>query len=599
MKRRLNRPARWAAALAIVLAWWLAAALWPCPPAWAGAGFRSVDLAVGGVKVNVKPGGVLAIHPDTPFRVLKVHSDQWLGSSIRLRLAIRPEVDLSRYHSLSQLLGDKVWDVKELVIQARKNDRVLGTITLVPHWLPIDYLRKAEACKSLTDKIRFTQRALRQSPDDRLLLLRLVDLLTQAKQYRRAADLLEDAARQGDDPHLLTRLAELYEKLGQKERTVAALSKLVAERPKDVVLIERLARLNEELKRWSAAARLWERLRRSLPPGQHTAVLLRLSRALAKAGQGEQSRLVLEAAAKARPWDIELWKALAQARAAAGDRAGALRALVKAAAQKPADRSLQLALSDAYLAAGDQAKAAQHLARAADLGPEDYTVLLRLANLYQELGHRRELSRVYRRLAALKPDNPELSFNLGVLLLEADQPAAALNYLQAAAEHKPKDRETRLLLFDALSRLGRWQEAVAVIKKLYQDDPKDLSPINRAYPVLSEHRPQVMAELLDRALEDHPKAVKLYQLRAALALAQDQPSQAAELLQRGLKQAPHNLEMLRSLALIQESQGQRDQALETLGRILDLAPGDEKVQERYLRLRTSGLAGSRENEKTP
>lgn len=584
------------------LALWLLgcawAPVWPglgATPAWAANGFKSVDMAVGGVRVNVKPGGVLAIHPDAPFRVLKVHSDEWLGSRIRFQLAQRPGVDLRRYHSLSELLGEKVWDVKELVIQAHKGNSLLGIIKLVPRWLPIDYLRKAAASKSLADKIRFTQMALQHSPDDRLLLMRLVDLLTEAKQFRQAVALLEDASRQGDDPRLLTRLAALYEQLGQTERTVAVLSKLLAERPKDVVLIERLAVLNQELKRWLVAARLWQRLRRELPPEQGTGVLIKLSRALAKAGRGKESLLALEEAAKARPWDTALWKALAQARADAGDQAGALRALGKAADQNPSDRALQIKLSEAYLAAGQKAQASEHLARAADLGPEDYTVLLRLAGLYQELGRRGELSRVYRRLATLKPDNPEVNFNLGVLLLEADQPALALGYLQAAAKHQTQDREVRLLIFDALARLGRWDEAVEVIKSLLQADPKDLAPLDRAYPALSEHKPRRMAELLDQALKHHPKNVKLYKLRAALALALEQPQEAAEVLQRGLQAAPRDLEMLRSLARLQESNGQLKEALETLGRILDLAPEDQKAQETYLRLRTSGLATPRED----
>lgn len=216
---RVHRPGLPVAGLLCALL--LAAALWGPMPALSAntqdePEIQSIDLAVGGIKVTVKPGGVVALHPDAPFRILKAHTDEWLGSKVTFRMPAAPHADLLRYQSLSDLFGERIWDIKELVIEARKKRRVVAVIRLLPHWLPIDFLRKAEGSHTLENKIRFMRLALEQAPDDRLVVMRLVDLLTEAKEYQQAVALLEEAAKRGDDSKLLSRLAKLYEVLGKK-----------------------------------------------------------------------------------------------------------------------------------------------------------------------------------------------------------------------------------------------------------------------------------------------------------------------------------------------------------------------------------------------
>lgn len=558
-----------------------------------GPALEYVDLSVGGVRIRVKAGGVLALHPDAPFVVLAARVDAWLVGRLTYQLPDAPGQDLTQYKSLAEIFGPKIWDLKDTPLVVAKADKPLGRITLIPRWLPIDYLRKAEASAKPADKIKYTELALELSPGDRLLVLRLVELLSEAKRFKEAAALLEDAVKAGDDPEALLRLADLYQTMGEKQRSAALLSQLLADGKGDPRLVERLARLNRDLKRWKEAAGLWQRLAASRPAEERSQLLLKASQDLQKAGLKREARQVLEKAVAGRSWDAGLWKGLAALRAEDGDPAGAVQALEKAADLSPTDRGLLLELAQAHQAAGDLAKAAARLEAALALTPGDKKLTAGLVKLYEQMGDSKGLVKAYRRLADGSPDDPEAQMALGKLLIDQNQPAEAVAPLKRAARLKPEDSRAGLLLYATLAGLGRWPEAVAQAASLQKKHPGDLSIIDKVYPALSEHRPEDMAKLLDAAIKASPDKAKLYMLRAALALGADQPAKAAEVLEAGVKAAPGDLEMLRSLARVYESNGRVKQALETWSRVLDQAPEDEDARENYLRLKTASLGSGR------
>lgn len=84
--------------------------------------------------------------------------------------------------------------------------------------------------------------------------MRLVDLMVEARCYREAAELLEQQPGRLNDYALLSRLAELYQRLGQGFHEVQVLKQLLDKNPQDTSLLERLAGVSEELERWDEAA---------------------------------------------------------------------------------------------------------------------------------------------------------------------------------------------------------------------------------------------------------------------------------------------------------------------------------------------------------
>ena len=274
----------------------------------------SVRFSLAGKPVEVGAGGVLALHPDAPFRVLGAETDAWLDFGLRIRLQGYPQVDLNNFHTLSEILGPKVYEDGKLAVQVLKEGQVLGEVRLEANLLPIDWLRRAQEADTLEQKITYIRRAWQLTPDDRLLLTRLVDLLVEAHRYQEAIELLESRSLEQDDPRLLRQLADLYEKSGQKDKAAATLSKLAAEGPPDRALLSRLAALYEELGRWEEAAQVLGRLLEGQRGAQRGETFLRLAEALERAGKKKEAAQALEHASRLKPADAGLWRRLAQSR---------------------------------------------------------------------------------------------------------------------------------------------------------------------------------------------------------------------------------------------------------------------------------------------
>jgi len=562
----------------------------------AGPNLLHVRFSLAGKPVEVRNGGVLAMHPDVPFRVLEAKTDAWLDFGLRIRLQGMPQVDLNAFHTLAELLGAKVYEEPSVLVQVLKNGQVLGEVRLEASLLPIDWLRRAQEADSLEQKISFTQKAWQLTPDDRLLLTRLVDLLVEAKRYQEALELLEEQSLERDDERLLRQLADLYERAGQKDKAAATLSKLAAESPRDQALLARLAVLYEDLERWEEAAQVLGRLLEGQTGPQRGETFLKLANVLERAGKKKEAAQALEHASRLKPADPQLWQRLAQSRRASGDLPGAIASLKRVVELQPSRQGPRLELAEALLAAGDKRGAAEQLRQAARLTPADAALWLRLARLQEELGDKSGLAQSYQRLADLKPNQPDILYNLAVIALERDNLPEALGYLEKALAAKPGDREIREAMLDVLTQMGRWEAAAKLAGELIAEKP-DAKVVLRIYPSFAQNRPDQLAELLDALIKAGSQEVKIYETRAALALDQKDNQAAIQALEQGVKAHPQALDLRWSLAELLETEGQNAKALEQLGAILDQRPDYPGAEDRYLQLKTSSLQSGGDGKK--
>lgn len=562
----------------------------------AGPNLLQVRFSLAGKPVEVRNGGVLAMHPDVPFRVLEAKTDAWLDFGLRIRLQGMPQVDLNAFHTLSEILGAKVYEEPSVLVQVLKNGQVLGEVRLEASLLPIDWLRRAQEADSLEQKISFTQKAWQLTPDDRLLLTRLVDLLVEAKRYKEALELLEEQSLERDDERLLRQLADLYERAGQKDKAAATLSKLAAESPRDQALLARLAGLYEDLERWEEAAQVLGRLLEGQTGPPRGETFLKLANVLERAGKKKEAAQALEHASRLKPADPQLWQRLAESRRASGDLPGAIASLKRVMELQPSRQGPRLELAEALLAAGDKRGAAEQLRQAARLTPADAALWLRLARLQEELGDKSGLAQSYQRLADLKPNQPDILYNLAVIALERDNLPEALGYLEKALAAKPGDREIREAMLDVLTQMGRWEAAAKLAGELIAEKP-DAKVVLRIYPSFAQNRPDQLAELLDALIKAGSQEVKIYETRAALALDQKDNQAAIQALEQGVKAHPQALDLRWSLAELLETEGQNAKALEQLGAILDQRPDYPGAEDRYLQLKTSSLQSGGDGKK--
>ncbi|MFH1034175.1 MAG: tetratricopeptide repeat protein [Pseudomonadota bacterium] len=554
-----------------------------------GNRLRWVELSVGGLPVRVSAGGVVALHPDAPFRVLKMEGDGWLDYGLQPRLAGLPTADLGRFHTLNELMGEQVFERDALTLEIWRGQRRLGDIQLLVKLLPIDWLRRAEEAPRLADKIALTRKALDLTPDDRLLVLRLVDLLVEAGRLAEAAAQLEGEAWVQDDPTLLTRLADLYQRLDQPEKLAEVTAALLVKNPDDPVLLDRMATAYERQERWEEAVVLLERLSRNQAPAERAATFMRLAQAQRRLGRLDQAARYLQQATGLRPRDPALWQELAETRKQAGDQAGAIEAQRQAAELAPADQAARQQLAEDLAAAGKPAEAAAELEKLVQQSPGDSGLWLRLARLYEQVDDRPALVRVYQRLVRLGPHDPDLDYNLGVLLYDLGRWSEALDSLTAAGQARSQDREISELILACLLKLERKDQALDVARALLKGKPDQPALLERLYVALAKDRAQAVAKLLDQAMAAGSKAARLYELRAALALDQEDTATAVAALEAGAKALPANLELLAKLAGLYELAGREDKALKAYERILDKDPNFPGVQDRYLQLKTSRL----------
>ena len=484
----------------------------PNAAAESGSTLRWIEFSVAGRPVKVKAGGVLALHPDAPFRVTKIKSSSWLDLGLKARLVEMPDVDLERFHSLGELLGPRVYHRRKVVVQAYKGGRVLGQVEILVRLLPIDWLRLAESANNLSEKIQYTKRALELSPDDRLLIEHLVDLLEEAHRYQEAVRLLEQRAALGNDPRWLRRLAGLYRKLEKPQREAAVLSKLLADGQGGPEDMKRLAELYQAQNRWEEAAQLWQRLLAHRSGRQRAETYLRLAQALSRAGHPKRAAQAWDQAARLAPLDPSLWRQAAQAKKQIGDEQGYLQALEKAVSLAPADRELLLELAQAQQEAGHRRRAAELLEKALLLKPGDETLLMRLVDLYRQLNDDKALLATYRRLAKLKPDDKDLQYNLAVLSAKALQGKKelrqALKQYWRAARLNPGDAGLLMKIAKLCGKLGDKKGQLEAYRRLVKLAPKD--------PIL-RYNLAVLAQ------EQGRHKLALEQLKAAQALRPDDP----------------------------------------------------------------------------
>jgi Flp pilus assembly protein TadD len=114
------------------------------------------------------------------------------------------------------------------------------------------------------------------------------------------------------------------------------------------------------------------------------------------------------------------------------------------------------------------------------LAPENVEALRRLGTMQAQLEQHEAAVATYRRLLELAPDDWQAHTNL-TLLLQAREPAAALEHALRAYELKPDSVQVRVNLAGAYAVNGRTAEALAAYRQIEQAVPADdpLRPVLR------------------------------------------------------------------------------------------------------------------------
>lgn len=216
-------------------------------------------------------------------------------------------------------------------------------------------------------------------------------------------------------------LVEIETRRGEPARADAALKALAAKYPKRPETTLATANLAMARGQYPAAVAGY---RAALAGNESTAVALQLASAYLAVGDAGKAAVFLDGWVKARPQDLVVQKALAEAQFRAG--------------QLPAAR--------------------QTYARVTAAAPDDAQMLNNYANLLLQLKDPGAQAQAEKALK-IAPDNPAYLDTLGWILVQQGNIDGGLRYLRDARLRRPADGEIRFHLAYALAKAGRQSEA--------------------------------------------------------------------------------------------------------------------------------------------
>src|SRR5215831_13201946 len=189
-----------------------------------------------------------------------------------------------------------------------------------------------------------------------------------------------------------------------------------------------------------------------------------------------------------------------------------------------------------------------------------------LAYVYTALKKSKEAQAEYQRAAALDPKMSAAYVNLGMLLLDNREDAAAVAPLRKAVELLPAENRPRYLLAVALDRSGDRTSASEAFEGLLHLDPNDITAIEYlGWMNLRSGKPAEAELRFRRAVEVQPKGAEGFRGLAQSLEAQKKP-EAITAYRQYLELRPNDAEAhVRFIHLLLD-QGQNDEALAELER---------------------------------
>ncbi len=351
--------------------------------------------------------------------------------------------------AMREELGDPEGAERALTLgfEANPRDSSLRDLLLVRFTEREDYARVAD----------LLTRALRERPDEKKLLERLVEAHRAAQNPEAALGVIEDLLRaEPGSVELERKRAAVLAELGRDDQAVVAFERAYALDP-------------------SVVGELIEAIERAIvraEPADEARLTLRLVEVFESSGDLPGARARLAAFVRANPDDLAALRRLASLEARTGNIEGAIDTLAQLVDVEKGPALIETALrySEACELAGRIGDCRPALERA--LGEDRHHTELRqrLHTVYEALGAHRELADLLLEDAVNEPD-PTLRLGtllrVGALLLGPDGDAeAAVQVLESARQDNPESVDVVVLLARAYAAAQRAEEALSLLNAI-------------------------------------------------------------------------------------------------------------------------------------
>ena len=215
-------------------------------------------------------------------------------------------------------------------------------------------------------------------------------------------------------------------------------------------------------------------------------------------------------------------------------------------------------------------------------------VAARLAGLlssgmaHHSAGRLAEAEKTYREILAADARNPDALHLMGVLALQVNKPAAAVDLIGQAIRVHPGNAVYFSNLGSALRRLGRTDESIAACGEATRLDPTLADGFNNLANALTDRqRHAEAANALTRLIALRPQSVDQRLLLANALMKANRPEEAVDALNDLLKIKPRDGAALNNLGVCLRKLKRDAEAEVAYRRALDVAPDDAGTLSNY------------------
>jgi cellulose synthase/poly-beta-1,6-N-acetylglucosamine synthase-like glycosyltransferase/tetratricopeptide (TPR) repeat protein len=451
------------------------------------------------------------------------------------------------------------------------------------------------------------QKLLDAAPNDRTLLLRLGQIALQAKQYDQALprfqklcdlgvrsveavngyvdaasgatklgdtekktagqlyDLLNGEAQKGAaDPVYMARLAWVFQRVGEADRSASILQKLLAVSPKDEAVRQQLVGVLVASGRWQEAVESLRAAGRDAEAAELEVSMALRANDLPAATAAARRLLVL------RPEDPKARRLLADVLSWQRDWPAALAEYRKLAKATPDDPELERRIAEVTLWSGDNAGAAARYAKLLTEKfdqPELWGPFIDAASGCPELTPEEiALARRLAKQAAMGGKPPEFLSRLAWVVLKTKDSASADQLLAKAVAADPRDPVVRKELSGVLAAAGKTDLAMQILKGL---ELKGLDRLRLAGVYAAARNFRAAEQEARAVVNEFPDNEEAQKLLADVLAGQQKFAASGEVFAKLLQANPNDPALQEKMAQVALWQNDYDTALERYQTLLE------------------------------
>jgi tetratricopeptide (TPR) repeat protein len=549
--------------------------------------FHHIVISHNGTEKRLFPEQTLYARPGDRLRILKVDTSVLFNRGIRLFSQGFDVNALQKERTLAELLpGRDIFRRYTYAIEVKHNNEVIGKLVFTIAPLTEDWLERANRIIDDKKRLSFLESAVEQNADDMRLKLRLADEYLAQKRWKQGARLLEGILKTKDDPLLMRKLVEAYERLQQYDHVISTLKKLITKSPEDLELRVHLAELLEKKGRRKEAIAEYTRMLPRLNKTEQAVVMKNLGYLSFQIGQKNDALGWYLKAAQLDKNDPNLYYNIGSLYDELKNPDLAEKYLRMALELRKGDIDGRLRLAHSLFNKGKLKEAKHYIEEVLAQDPKRLEALTIYANILEKEGDKKALRTAYERILAHDKKNTTILFNLGVLEAEEGNATKSIAHLQNLLTINPKDIEAREELFDVCQRFNKADLAYAQALELIKYRPEKIALYGYVFDhLMARKRFDEAVGLMRKGVEANPKNYVIRQYLILAYLSAKKPELAETEMEQALALRPEDTTLLHQLAKLKENKGEPEKAFDLYKRILAISPDDEKAGEAYLRLR--------------